>query len=129
MVINVLLGTKNDNFISNALIEEFTQVVHKIFKHSTALQTIPPKMADFLKIKAWTEFVSVVNRTLYLGNKIIDEAFENCPKNHGLLNQFKEMNISKEDINRLFTDLIIAAGDTVRKIFLLLEIWNEIHYF
>lgn len=110
-----MLGTINDKIIPHTLIEEFSEVVHKIFEYSVKLQTIPPQLADFLKIKAWTEFGRVVNRTLQLGNKIIDEAIEHCPRDSdGLMNQFKDKNIGKDDIKRLFTDLIIAAGDTVR---------------
>lgn len=110
-----MLGTINDQIIPHTLIEEFSEVVHKIFEYSVTLQAIPPQLANFFKMKAWTEFERVVNQTLELGNRIIDEAIERCPReSDGLLNQFKDQGIEKEDIKRLFTDLIIAAGDTVR---------------
>ncbi|XP_063705555.1 cytochrome P450 315a1, mitochondrial [Culicoides brevitarsis] len=111
VVINVLLGTSNDNIIPQTLIKEFGEVVHKIFEYSVPLQAMSP--LDFPESVEWEKFAKVTSRTLELGNQIIDKAIENCPlNNEGLLNQFKEQGIAKEDMRRLFTDLIVAAGDT-----------------
>lgn len=53
------------------LMNEFSGVVHKIFELSARLQSIPPQIADALKIKPWKDFVFVVSETLKLGRKCL----------------------------------------------------------
>lgn len=76
VLLNVMIGV-NQNLdeepyaVPKNLMNEFSGVVHKIFKLSAQLQSIPPQIADALKIRPWKDFVFVVSETLKLGMKCL----------------------------------------------------------
>lgn len=94
-------------------LSEFTENVHKIFTSTTRLMSFPPKLAEALNLKRWTDFEENVNLVLQLGNGIFDEFLEESPCNDGLVLKMKEVDMSHDMIKRIFVDLIVAAGDTV----------------
>lgn len=49
------------------VVDRFASVVHLIFEESARLSLIPAKMAAFLKIPAWKNFVSAIDEAISLG--------------------------------------------------------------
>lgn len=94
---------------------EFSQIVQKIFECSSRLMNFPPKLAKRLHLKMWTDFEQVVHQTLMKGYQIIDMYLElSSSYPDGLYERLKDTGTPLEVIKRLFVDLVIAAGDTVR---------------
>lgn len=94
-------------------LSEFTENVHEIFNSTTKLMNFPPKLAESLNLKRWTNFEENVTLVLQLGNGIVDEFLKSSPCDDGLALRMKEAGMSLDMIKRIFVDLIAAAGDTV----------------
>lgn len=111
-----MFGPSFDQIDTNAELEvklcKFTDNVHKIFTSTTSLMSFPPKLAESLNLKRWTDFEENVSLVLNLGNEIFDE-FVQGSTDEGLVLKMKEVDMPLEMIRRIFVDLIIAAGDTV----------------
>lgn len=112
-----MFGESFDQIETNSRLEkklsEFTENVHKIFTSTTRLMSFPPKLAESLNLKRWTDFEENVNLVLQLGNGIVDEFLKESTCDDGLVLKMKEVNMSLDMIKRIFVDLIVAAGDTV----------------
>ncbi|XP_055374988.1 cytochrome P450 315a1, mitochondrial [Condylostylus longicornis] len=112
---SIMFGISISNSSSEDLLNEieiFSKNVNKIFESSSSLMNFPPKLAEILKLKIWTDFETNVTNVLEMGNKIIDKSVSEFGYGNGLLSKMIECKISKDDIKRIFVDLIIAAGDT-----------------
>ncbi|KAL5285479.1 CYP315A1 family protein [Megaselia abdita] len=113
---SIMFGESFDRIDSNPRLEaklsEFTDNVHKIFTSTTRLMSFPPKLAEALNLKRWTDFEENVDLVLQLGNGIVDEFLKESPCDDGLVLKMKEVDMSLDMIKRIFVDLIIAAGDT-----------------
>ncbi|XP_039449492.1 cytochrome P450 315a1, mitochondrial isoform X3 [Culex pipiens pallens] len=96
----------------NTLVNDFSRTVHTIFQYSSELMMIPPHLADCLQLSAWKKFERLVPETLALANKIIDISLDDIERGDGLLSKMQDCIASRDDIKRIFADLIIAAGDT-----------------
>uniref|UniRef100_A0A8D8PF27 Cytochrome P450 315a1, mitochondrial n=2 Tax=Culex pipiens TaxID=7175 RepID=A0A8D8PF27_CULPI len=96
----------------NTLVNDFSRTVHTIFQYSSELMMIPPQLADCLQLSAWKKFERLVPETLALANKIIDISLDDIERGDGLLSKMQDCIASRDDIKRIFADLIIAAGDT-----------------
>ncbi|CAD6991434.1 unnamed protein product [Ceratitis capitata] len=110
--------------------DEFSRIVHRIFDTSSALMTFPPQLAKRLNMRMWREFEESVAAVLNKGNELIDlfvnqpDASVNRCENNGLHNHdcagdslFQKLlsaGMPLETVKRIFVDLVIAAGDTVR---------------
>lgn len=94
------------------LIDRFAQDVHLIFKYSAQMFIAPPKLLKLIRSKSWTQFVEVVNRTLALGHQITNYCLDHVDLSGGFLEKMQDAQMGREYINRIFVDLIIAAGDT-----------------
>lgn len=114
VIANLMFGSpyKSISKELEAAVDSFSEEVHKIFGSSSKLMTFPPKIAEFLQLKIWTDFEKSVDEVLKMGRRIIDMGMSEMSDGSGMLTMMKESNMSLEDIKRIFIDLIIAAGDT-----------------
>lgn len=113
-MMNLMLGPSHVNKSAELqdLIDRFAQDVHLIFKYSAQMFIAPPKLLKLIRSKSWTQFVEVVNRTLALGHQITNYCLDHVDLRGGFLEKMQDAQMGREYINRIFVDLIIAAGDT-----------------
>ncbi|XP_034661880.1 cytochrome P450 315a1, mitochondrial [Drosophila subobscura] len=106
--------------IQSAL-DHFTQIVHKVFEHSSRLMTFPPRLAQLLRLRIWRDFESNVDEVLREGAAIIDHCIggefngdNGQPelREETLFHRLQTAEVPGEMIKRIFVDLVIAAGDT-----------------
>ena len=118
VTLNLMLGSAYESFLKlpevEGMLDEFTKTVFKIFIYSSQLMSIPPELADRLKVEAWLDFEKVVPKTIDMAVKIIDLSIDKVERGDGLLDKLQQMNVDREYITKIFADLIIAAGDTVK---------------
>lgn len=94
-------------------IEKLSISVHKIFELSAKLSVIPFNYAIMFRFLDWNELVQTFNsvfqiiRNLIMGMKALE--------GDGLISMMKKEGIQEQDVNRIVMDLILAAGDTVKK--------------
>lgn len=95
-------------------VDDFSNIVHKIFESSSPLMNFPPKLAKMLGLKMWLEFEESVNQVLAKGYHVIDLFLERTSAYPGgLYEKLQDAEVPLEMIKRIFVDLVIAAGDTV----------------
>lgn len=90
----------------------FAHTVHSVFEHTTPLQFISPQFAQKWGLTVWKQFERSCDESLSIANEITTFALQ-LPEYDGLLRNMKELNVNDEMIQRLFTDLIMAGGDTM----------------
>lgn len=115
VIIALMLGSSYNNKnikILEPLIKEFSNTVHKIFEQSTKMYLFPANLAQKYKFDSWTEFESTVTKSLDLAKGIVDIYIDELEAGDGILSKMLELNIPRNDIERIFADIIIAAGDT-----------------
>uniref|UniRef100_A0A182MK14 Cytochrome P450 n=1 Tax=Anopheles culicifacies TaxID=139723 RepID=A0A182MK14_9DIPT len=115
VVLSVMLGASFSKCQQSAefrqLVEQFSSVVYDIFRYSSELMNIPPAIADRLNVQPWQQFEQVVPETIRLATEIIEFGIANSQSNDGLLDLMVQK-LDKPLMMRIFTDFIIAAGDT-----------------
>ncbi|XP_065354966.1 cytochrome P450 315a1, mitochondrial [Calliphora vicina] len=115
VIISVMFGETSDLEILDIqqAVDDFSNIVHKIFESSSPLMNFPPKVAKMLGLKMWLEFEESVNEVLIKGYHVIDLFLERTSAYPGgLYEKLKEAEVPLEMIKRIFVDLVIAAGDT-----------------
>ncbi|XP_059217921.1 cytochrome P450 315a1, mitochondrial [Stomoxys calcitrans] len=116
VVISVMFGsvaTEKANKTLHLAVTDFSKVVHKIFESSSLLMNFPPKLAEYFRLKIWTDFEDSVEQALNKGCAIIDMYLDlSTEYPDGLYAKLKEADTPMDMIKRLFVDLVIAAGDT-----------------
>ncbi|EDX13308.1 GD18786 [Drosophila simulans] len=98
-------------------LDYFTQIVHKVFEHSSRLMTFPPRLAQILRLPIWRDFEANVDEVLREGAAIIDHCIrvqEDQRRSHdeALYHRLQAADVPGDMIKRIFVDLVIAAGDT-----------------
>lgn len=93
-------------------LDRFAHIVHSVFEDTVPLTVFPPQLARKLGLSIWKKFEQSSNESLSIANEITTFAL-NQPEHDGLLRELKELNVDNEMIKRLFTDLIMAGGDTM----------------
>ncbi|XP_034114638.1 cytochrome P450 315a1, mitochondrial [Drosophila albomicans] len=101
-------------------LDQFTQIVHKVFEHSSRLMNFPPKLAQLLHLRIWRDFEQNVSEVLKQGAAIIElcintQSQQPQPASEGeeaLYHKLQAAAVPSEMIRRIFVDLVIAAGDT-----------------
>ncbi|EDV92546.1 cytochrome P450 315a1, mitochondrial [Drosophila grimshawi] len=99
-------------------LNEFTQIVHKVFEHSSRLMNFPPKLAQLLRLRIWSDFESNVGEVLQQGEAIIELCIKSqleqpqSEQEEALYHKLQAAAVPIEMIRRIFVDLVIAAGDT-----------------
>ncbi|KAH8311039.1 hypothetical protein KR044_004009, partial [Drosophila immigrans] len=100
-------------------LDQFTQIVHKVFEHSSRLMNFPPRLAQLLHLRIWRDFEDNVSEVLQQGAAIIELCINSQPSQSGgereeaLYHKLQAAAVPSEMIRRIFVDLVIAAGDTV----------------
>ncbi|KDR16797.1 cytochrome P450 315a1, mitochondrial [Zootermopsis nevadensis] len=94
------------------VVDRFASVVHLIFEESARLSLIPAKMAAFLKIPAWKNFVSAIDEAISLAHDLTTRMIPECQNGEGLLGAILAEGIEDKDVIRIVADLFIGAGDT-----------------
>lgn len=115
VLINVLFGNAVGQTMCNEMndqIDHFAQIVQDIFDDTVPFLTISPQLARKLQLSIWRKFEKSTTDSLSLANEIYEFGFKQ-PHYDGLLGELKQLQMSTEMIKRIFTDLIIAAGDTM----------------
>ncbi|KAM7362660.1 cytochrome P450 family protein sad isoform 1-T2 [Cochliomyia hominivorax] len=115
VIISVMFGETSDLEIVDIhqAVDEFSDIVHKIFESSSPLMNFPPKLAKMLGLKIWLQFEESVNQVLKKGYRVIDLFLERTSAYPGgLYEKLSEANVPLDMIKRIFVDLVIAAGDT-----------------
>ncbi|KAG5682583.1 hypothetical protein PVAND_011928 [Polypedilum vanderplanki] len=115
-ILNLMLGSSTSEQTDrefDAKVWEFVNVVKKIFETSSKLMSIPPRLADKINMKVYKEFESYAHKSITLSRSLISILSNDMQSSeNGLLRKMKSQNLSDEVIVRIFSDLIIAAGDT-----------------
>ncbi|XP_023170133.2 cytochrome P450 315a1, mitochondrial [Drosophila hydei] len=99
-------------------LDEFTQIVHKVFKHSSQLMNFPPRLAQMLHLRIWRDFENNVGEVLKQGASIIELCISlqreqpQSEQEEALYHKLQAATVPSEMIKRIFVDLVIAAGDT-----------------
>ncbi|KAM8705737.1 hypothetical protein ACLKA7_010096 [Drosophila subpalustris] len=98
-------------------LDQFTQIVHKVFEHSSRLMSFPPKLAQLLGLRIWRDFEENVSEVLQQGASIIElciksQQEEESELEEALYHRLQAAAVPSEMIRRIFLDLVIAAGDT-----------------
>lgn len=104
-------------------LDQFTQIVHKVFEHSSRLMNFPPKVAQLLGLRIWRDFEENVSEVLQQGAAIIELCIKSqqeeiqmksqSEREEALYHRLQAAAVPSEMIRRIFLDLVIAAGDTV----------------
>ncbi|XP_071444239.1 cytochrome P450 315a1, mitochondrial [Hetaerina americana] len=103
-----------------ATISELASVVHLVFQESARLTLIPARLARFLRLSAWNQFVNAVDSALSTASSLVTEMIPLCQKvghheideKDGLLARMLSEGLETKDVIRIVTDLVLAAGDT-----------------
>lgn len=109
-----LLGSSWQNYKQNNInnkTEKLACTLHKIFELTAKLSLLPVQYAIKLRLPIWREFVRVADDVLTIVQQLVMDMTR--LKGDGLLNLMLQEGIDKNDLSRIVTDLIIAAGDTV----------------
>jgi len=93
-------------------IKDVGTMLHQIFIHSISLSIVPPQLAMTLRLPIWTKFVKTVDTVLDKVHNLVPKMIQSMG-NDGLLQMIINNNICDDMANRIITDFIIAAGDTV----------------
>ncbi|EDW85100.1 uncharacterized protein Dwil_GK12791 [Drosophila willistoni] len=96
-----------------SILDEFTQIVHKVFEHSSRLMTFPPRLAQILRLRIWRDFERNVDEVLRQASFIIELCMrDQDDQEETLFHKLQSADVPGEMIKRIFVDLVIAAGDT-----------------
>ncbi|XP_072747648.1 cytochrome P450 315a1, mitochondrial [Anoplolepis gracilipes] len=91
-------------------IEYLSLILHQSFKYSGTLSMMSSKLAMKLKLPVWTKFVDTADTILSRVSSLVPEMIR--LNSDGLLQMIINDGIRNDDLNRIITDFIIAAGDT-----------------
>lgn len=117
----VVLGDQANDRRLHGLIGELAAQLHRLFADSAPLMSFPPRLAQRLRLRIWTDFERTVGEILGVANDIAGIALERMRADGRLedgsaclMAGMVQSGMPDEMIKRIFVDLIVAAGDTVR---------------
>ncbi|KAK2581866.1 hypothetical protein KPH14_002329 [Odynerus spinipes] len=90
--------------------ENLARTLHKIFEYTAELSVLPAKLAKTLKLPAWNKFVKSADLALGIVRMLVPKMVH--LGGDGLLQRMMDEGIRDDDLVRIVTDFIIAAGDT-----------------
>lgn len=116
VITGVMLGDTSQDRQLQPILEQFSDTVETVFQHSAPLMTFPPALARKYNLRLWQRFEDSVTLTLQLANSIVELGLQRLQSSSrmGVIADMTAMGMSADVIKRIFVDLIIAAGDTVR---------------
>lgn len=106
-LIHMMIGDQ-DSSLLDPMVDIFATQLTNIFKTSAQLQFVSLSERD----TTWMQFVKSVGETLEYARQIMYVALNKMNPKLGMLGRMSEFGMSREIIQRIFVDLIIAAGDT-----------------
>uniref|UniRef100_A0AAT9UTI4 Cytochrome P450 315A1 n=1 Tax=Maconellicoccus hirsutus TaxID=177089 RepID=A0AAT9UTI4_MACHI len=102
-------------------IRQLSAVVREIFLHSVKLSVIPATLAMSLNLKIWSDFSQAVGQSVRYTTDLLNELISYKKKKEededadGVVFHLMKRKIDANTLQRIVVDLIMAAGDTVRK--------------
>ncbi|KAI4477891.1 hypothetical protein M0804_012371 [Polistes exclamans] len=90
--------------------ENLAKSLHKIFEYTAELSVLPVKLAKTLRLPSWNKFVESADSALSIVRTLVPEMVH--LGGDGLLQTMMNEGIRDDDLVRIVTDFIIAAGDT-----------------
>ena len=96
-------------------IPEMVANLQKQFQQSGQMTLFPPGMAAKLGLPVWNRFEESALNSLNIANRLTNACLEKM-QNHPddcIVGSLQQQNVSRYDIQRIITDLFIAASDTV----------------
>ncbi|XP_035723788.1 cytochrome P450 315a1, mitochondrial-like isoform X1 [Vespa mandarinia] len=90
--------------------ENLARTLHKIFEYTAELSILPAKLAKTLRLPSWNRFVESADSALSIVRTLVPEMVR--LGGDGLLQTMMDEGIRDDDLVRIVTDFIIAAGDT-----------------
>lgn len=106
-LIHMLVGEQNTDILE-PMIDTFATQIKQIFQTSAQLQFVELSERD----SSWSEFVKSVTETLDYARLIMNVVMNKMDRRRGMLADMHALGMNRENIERIFVDLIIAAGDT-----------------
>ncbi|XP_060518798.1 cytochrome P450 315a1, mitochondrial isoform X2 [Cylas formicarius] len=114
-ILAVLLGPKRYLEMRELIedsVKELTSTIHLVFETSSKLALVPSEFAAKWRISRWKKFESAISKVLASASKLVVILYELLgPDDDGLLVKMRS-NMAVEDVTKIVTDLILAAGDT-----------------
>lgn len=113
VLIGIMFGRSANQMFDDLseTIDQFAHIVQNVFEDTVPFQTISPQLACKLRLSIWSQFDANVTTTLRIASQIVEYGWQQSGCD-GLLNDMQKLGMPKEIIQRIFIDLIIAAGDT-----------------
>ncbi|XP_057321266.1 cytochrome P450 315a1, mitochondrial [Microplitis mediator] len=108
-----LLGSawnKYRDTIADGESDKLAENLHKIFELTARLSLLPVKYVVKFNLPVWRRFVQVVDEVLELVGTLVPKMIKY--QGDGLLSLMLNEGMSEQDVTRIVTDLILAAGDT-----------------
>nr|ARO50439.1 cytochrome P450 [Chironomus tentans] len=115
-ILNLMLGSSTSEQSDrefDATVWEFVTIVKQIFDTSSKLMSIPPRFADKIHMKVYRDFENAAQKSIAISRRLISILSNDMQSSeNGLLHKMRSEHLSEDMIVRIFSDLIIAAGDT-----------------
>lgn len=121
-VSSVVLGNIAGGPQLRPLIGELSSTLHRLFEDSAPLMSFPPRLAQKMRLRMWTDYERTVTDILAKANEIATLALAEQRNTAGdvgaeqntMMAGMVKNGMPDDVIKRIFVDLILAAGDTVR---------------
>ncbi|XP_050303517.1 cytochrome P450 315a1, mitochondrial [Anthonomus grandis grandis] len=114
-IVSVLIGPENYLKAKDNIDKEITQLASKvflIFETSSRMALVSSKFASKYNISRWRQFEESVTTAVNLSTDLIELLLEYVKTDQdGLLGKLKDK-MTINDVVRIVTDLVLAAGDT-----------------
>lgn len=115
VLMSILIGP--ERFSSNrnkfdATLQHLANVNQSVFENTSKLSLISSELARKLNIPAWKKFSHSVTESLTCAKNLVSDILEERNYDEGLLSQMLEKGLTKNEIVRIVSDLVLAAGDT-----------------
>lgn len=115
-IVSILVGPENYATVKEThedLLKRYATTVNLIFETTAKLSLIPSTIAERFNIKSWRNFETIVNESLSLSNELTRRLLvDDFKHSSGLLGLLKKENIDDDDLIRIVSDFVLAAGDT-----------------
>lgn len=106
-LMHMMVGEQSTDIL-DPMIDIFATQIKQIFQTSAQLQFVELSERN----SSWIEFVKSVTETLDYARHIMNVVMNKMDLRLGMLGDMHELGMNRENIERIFVDLIIAAGDT-----------------
>lgn len=115
VLISILVGSNkfyNCKYKHNKNLDYLAETNQKVFENTSKLSLIPSELAAKFNIPQWKKFSNSVTNSLNCARSLVINLLHEELDNDGLLVQMLNENLNEDEIVRLVSDLLLAAGDT-----------------